>query len=216
MGHIYFNAMLSLISFGVFLISQTAMATHSVLVMQAKPVTSTIQLTLMAAVSNSTTEFTSLKGRSYRLSVDIPQGTTLDLSPGSNVSVTLPTIHNRNAVARVSSVTTHRIEFILANQVQLLDGQRLRVILPAKPRNLFQIPFQAIYSPRGQTTEVFVMASDRRVHLTRVVPLQVLADGSVIVSADHQLKDALVVVHGADNLVSGDLVQVVEQKDVKL
>jgi multidrug efflux pump subunit AcrA (membrane-fusion protein) len=211
-----FNLKNILISFYFLLVSQTAMAAHLVLAAEAKPVSEVVRLTLMADVSNSPTDkITSLAGRNYRLSIQVPKGAVLDLSLGSTVSVILPTIHNRNALARVSSISKTRIELTLTNQVQLLEGQRLRVTLPAKPINLYQIPFQAIYSPRGLTTEVFVLSSDRRVHLVPVVPLQVFSDGKVIVSAE-QLKGATIVVHGGDNLVSGDSVQIVQQKEAKL
>ena len=216
MGHLLFNLKIYLISYCFLLISQSAAAAHSVLVTEARSVSETVHLTMMADVLNSSTDkITSLTGRSYRLSIEIPKGAVLDLSPGSTVSVTLPTIHNRNAQARVSSISKTHIELLLTNQVQLLDGQRLRVILPAKPTHLYKIPFQAIYSPRGLTTEVFILSSDKRVRLVPVVPLQVLADGKVIVSAD-QLKGATIVVHGGDNLVSGDSVQVIEQKEANL
>lgn len=215
MRHLLFSIKISVSSFCFLLVSQ-AVAAHSVLVVEAKPVSKSVQLTLMADVSDSPGDKrTSWAGRSYRLALQIPKGVILDLSVGSKVSVTLPTIHNRSALARVSSVSKTQIEFLLTNQVQLLDGQRLRVTLPVKPTHLYQIPFQSIYSPRGLTAEVFILSSDHRVHLVPVVPLQVLPDGQVIVSAD-QLKGVSIVVQGGDNLVSGDKVQVIEQKEVKL
>lgn len=203
------------IIFAFLLVSQEV-AAHSVLVAAAKPVSKAIHLTFMADVSDSpNVKITSLAGRSYRLVVQIPENVILDLSLGSKVSVILPTIHNRSTLARVNSISKTRIELLLINQVQLLDGQRLRVNLPVKPTNLFQIPFQSIYSPRGLSAEVFVVSNDRRVNLVPVVPLQILPDGKVIVSSDI-LKGAIIVVHGADNLVSGDKVQVIEQKEEKL
>jgi len=171
---------------------------------------------LIADVSDSSdNKVTSLTGWNYRLLMLVPKGTIFDLSVGSSVPVTLPTIHHRNLQAKVSSISKTKIELILTNQVQLLDGQRLRVTLPAKPVHLYRIPFQAVYSPRGLTAEVFVLSSDQRVNLVPIVPLRVLSNGNVIVSSE-QLKGATIVVQGTDNLVPGDKVQIIEQKEAHL
>lgn len=205
-----------IIGFYLLLISQTTIAAHLVSTVRSEPVSQTIHLTVMADVSDlSESKVTSLTGRNYRLSIQIPKGIVFDLSTGSNVPVTLPTIHHRDVQAKVSSISKTQIDLMLFNQVQLLDGQRLRVTLPAKPVHLYQIPFQAIYSPRGITAEVFILSNDQRVNLVPIFPLQILPNGRVIVSSD-QLNGATIVVHGTDNLVPGDSVQVAEQKEAKL
>ena len=217
MGHISTNKKFYVLGLCLLLMSQGASAAdHRVTIIKVEPVSMTVHLTLIADVSDSPeSKVTSLSGRNYRLSILVPRGTVFDLSLGSIVPVTLPTIHHQNAQAKVSSISKTKIELMLTNQVQLLEGQRLRVTLPTKPVDLYRIPFQAIYSPRGITAEVFVLASDQRVNLISIVPLKVLSNGNVIVSSD-QLKGATIVVQGTDNLVSGDKVQIIEQKEAHL
>jgi hypothetical protein len=58
-----------------------------------------------------------------------------------------------------------------------------------------------------------------KVRLVPVVPLQALSDGSVIVASDQlpdPLKDALIVVQGSDNLLSGDSVQIAKNQYSKV
>jgi hypothetical protein len=205
------------LSLSLLLLSQGASAAdHKVSVVKPEPVSTTVPLTLIAEVSDSPDhEVSLLTGRNYRLSIQVHKDMVFDLSPGSIVPVTLPTIHHRDAQAKVSSISKTKIELILTYQVQLLEGQRLRVTLPAKPVHLYRIPFQAVYSPRGITAEVFVLSSDQRVNLVPIFPLKVLSNGNVIVSSD-QLKGATIVVQGTDNLVSGDKVQIMEQKEARL
>jgi multidrug efflux pump subunit AcrA (membrane-fusion protein) len=217
MGHLSINKKFYALGLSLLLMSHRASATdHRVTTIKVEPVSTSVPLTLIADVSESPeSEVTSLTGRNYRLSILVPSGTVFDLSLGSNVPVTLPTIRHQNAQAKVSSISKTKIELKLTNQVQLLEGQRLRVTLPTKPVHLYRIPFQAIYSPRGITAEVFVLASDNRVNLVPIVPLKVLSNGNVIVSSD-QLKGATIVVQGTDNLVPGDKVQIIEQKEAQL
>jgi hypothetical protein len=217
MSHLLTNKKIYVLGLSLLLMSQGVSATdHRVSIVKVEPVSTTVPLTLIADVSDSSdNKVTSLTGRNYRLSMLVPKGTVFDLSIGSSVPVTLPTIHHRNVQAKVSSISKTKIELMLTNQVQLLEGQRLRVTLPAKPVHLYRIPFQAVYSPRGLTAEVFVLSSDQRVNLVPIVPLRVLSNGNVIVSSD-QLKGATIVVQGTDNLVSGDKVQIIEQKEAQL
>jgi len=216
MSYLLTGTNIYVVGLSLLLMSQAALATHRVTTVKAERVSTTVQLMLTADVSDlPDSKVTSLSGRSYRLSIQIPKGTVFDLSVGSNVQVTLPTIHNRVTQAKVSSISKTQIDLMLVNQVQLLDGQRLRVTLPTKPVHLYSIPFQAIYSPRGITTEVFVLTSDQRVNLVSIVALQVLPNGKVIVSSA-QLNGATIVVQGTDNLISGDSVQVVEHSEAKL
>lgn len=198
----------------LFLASQPAQATHSVSVVKAESVSRTVYLTLMAEVLDTAADDTAIPrpGRTYHLSIQLPSGVIPDLLSGSSVTVTLPTIHHNKALAKIKSISKTRVELVLADQVQLLEGQRLRVILPLKPVHLFRIPFQAVYSPRGLTTEVFLLSQEKRVRLIPVVPLQVLPNGKIIVSSD-QLDGADIVAQGTDNLVSGDSVQIIEQKE---
>lgn len=196
------------------LASPPAFASHRVSVVKAERVAKAVHLTLMAEVSGNAADANSVPtpGRTYHLSIQLPNGVTPDLSIGSSVTVTLPTIHHSTAFAKTKSISKTRVEIVLADQVQLLDGQRLRVTLPIKPDHLFRIPFQAIYSPRGLTSEVFLLSSEKRARLVPVVPLQLLPDGKIIVSSE-QLDSASIVVQGTDNLISGDSVQVVDQKE---
>lgn len=145
--------------------------------------------------------------RSFHLSIELPVGLVAAIRNGSYVRVSLPTVHKNVAIAQVTSLSKNRVELVLANQVQQLEGQKLKVDLPFLPVNLYKIPFQAIYSPRGTTSEVFILSSDMKVQLVQITPLQISADGSIIVSSE-QLKDAIVVVQGNDNLLSGDTIKV--------
>jgi len=195
--------------------SSLAFAEHRVTVAEVTPLLTNLTLELVADVSElSSDAVSSLGSRNYRLTIQVPSGTVFDLSRGSKVSVTLPTIQNRRTQAEVMDVSKTQINLALRNQVQLLDGQRLRVTLPTKPVHLYKIPFQAIYSPRGVTAEVFVVSSDNRTKLVSIAILQLLPNGYVIISSD-QLKDAKIVVHGIDNLLAGDIVQIVKQKDAQ-
>jgi len=217
MDYLSTNKKIYVLSLSLLLLSQgVSAADHRVSIVKAETVSTTVPLTLIAEVSDSSDrEVSLLTGRNYRLSIQVNKDMVFDLSLGSIVPVTLPTIHHRDAQAKVSSISKTKIELTLTNQVQLLEGQRLRVTLPAKPVHLYRIPFQAVYSPRGVTAEVFVLSSDQRVNLVPIVPLRVLPNGNVIVSSD-QLKGATIVVQGTDNLVSGDKVQIIEQKEAQL
>lgn len=217
MGHWFLDKKIYVFSLSLLLLSQgTIAAAKRVTVIKAIPASSVVQLKLVADVSNaSDSKLTSLTGRNYRLSVQIPKGPVFDVAVGSSVAVTLPTIHHRDVQAKVSLISKSKIELVLFNQVQILDGQRLQVTIPVKPIHLYSLPFQAIYSPRGITTEVFTVTSEQRVNLVSIVPLHVLPNGRIIVSSE-QLKDATIVVQGTDNLVAGDSVQIIEQKEMPL
>lgn len=181
------------------------------LVTTAKPehVSKIFELSLMADVldKKSDQKDDTNTRRSFHLSIELPVGLVAAIRNGSYVRVSLPTVHKNVAIAQVTSLSKNRVELVLANQVQQLEGQKLKVDLPFLPVNLYKIPFQAIYSPRGTTSEVFILSSDMKVQLVQITPLQISADGSIIVSSE-QLKDAIVVVQGNDNLLSGDTIKV--------
>jgi hypothetical protein len=201
------------IGLSLLLAVQPAQAAHPVSVAKAEPVFKAVRVTLTAEATDAAVDdkVAPRLGRTYHLSIQIPTGATPELAVGSFVAVLLPTVHRNRAVAKVKSISKTRVEAALEDQIQMLDGQRLKVILPLRPVHLYRIPFQAVYSPRGLTTEVFILSSDQRAHLVPVVPIEVLPGGKIVVSSD-RLNGASIVVHGTDNLVSGDAVQVVEQK----
>lgn len=210
MNYSIYNSYFLKIGVFLFLASKTLAAGHAVSVTKPQSVSRPVQLTVIADVSSfPNSKITMGSDRSYRLTAQIASGMVFNLVPGSSVLATLPTIHNRNVLTKVSSISKTKIELLLNNQVQLLDGQRLRITLPIKPIHLYRIPFQAIYSPRGLTTEVFTVSANQRAHLVSVTPLQFLPDGNVIVYSD-QLANTIIVVHGTDNLIHGDSVQVIE------
>jgi hypothetical protein len=198
---------------------QIAEAARPVSVIKAKPVSQAVRLTLMAEVLDKAIgeKADSDERRSYHLSISPPNGLVLAMRAGSFVKVILPTVHHGEAMARIISISKTRIELLLTNQVQQLEGQQLKVELPFQPVHLYQIPFQAVYSPRGLTAEVFLLSADMKVRLVPVVPLQASSDGGLIVASDQlpdPLKDALVVVQGTDNLLSGDSVQIENHQKV--
>lgn len=184
-----------------------------VTVVKTEQVTKVFELSLMAEVLGTKNENNSR--RSYHLSIELPSGMIPAISNGPFVKITLPTIHKNKVIAQVTSINKTHVKLILTNQVQQLEGQKLKTDLPFHPANLFKIPFQAIYSPRGSTSEVFVLSSDMKVQLVQIIPLQISSDGSVIVSSEH-LKNALVVVQGTDNLLSGDTVKVNKESGAML
>lgn len=189
------------------------------LVTTAKPenITKIFELSLMADVLDKKVnqkDETSTR-RSFHLSIELPTGLVPAIRNGSYVKVSLPTVHQNVAIAQITSLSKNRVELVLANQLQQLVGQKLKVDLPFLPINLFKIPFQAIYSPRGGASEVFILSSDMKVLLVQIVPLQISSDGNIIVSSE-QLKEALIVVQGTDNLLSGDTVQVNKESGAML
>jgi hypothetical protein len=184
-------------------------AARLVTVIKAESVTKVFELSLMAEVLDKNLENKNDNNtrKTYHLSITLPIGLIPAIKNGSYVKVSLPTIHKNVAIAQITSIFKNHVQLVVANQVQQLEGQKLKTDLPFHPVNLFKIPFQAIYSPRGSTSEVFIVSSDMKVLLVPITPLQISSDGSVIVSSE-QLKDALVVVQGTDNLLSGDTVKV--------
>ncbi len=173
------------------------------------PVVSNSELSLEAEVLS---KFAESNGRgSYRLSLSLPTGVLPAVGVGSFVKVFVPTIHQSTVSAQVISMTKNRANLILSNQVQQLEGQRLKVEFPVQALNLFKIPFQSIVSPRGLKSEVFILTSDMKVSAVEVTPIQILNDGYVIVSSE-DLKNKSIIIQGTDNLMSGDSVQV--NKDV--
>jgi hypothetical protein len=194
-----------------------ASAARVVTAVKPERVAKIFELSLMADVLDKKFEqkIDTNTRRTFHLSIELPAGLIPAIKNGSYVKVTLPTVHQNVAIAQITSFSKNHVELILANQVQQLEGQKLKVDLPFLPANLFKIPFQAIYSPRGEAAEVFVLSSDMKVQLVQIVPLQISSDGNIIVSSE-QLKDALVVVQGTDNLLSGDTVQVNKESGAML
>ncbi len=205
----------------LFLFPQISWADHSipmVSVKQAAPLTKALMVTVQAQVLKKPTgnEAEVENAHSFQVKVNVPEGGTPDLEVGSWVHVTLPTVRHKVASARVTAITNNSVELLLPGQVQQLEGQQLKVELPLKSKGLYRIPFQAIYSPRGITTQVFILTKNSTAHLISVKALQVLDDGEVIVSSEY-LKDSKVVVSGTDNLLSEDSIRVAsDQKESSL
>lgn len=194
------------------LLPKNASSAHPVTTKEAVTVTSTAPIEIMGDVRDQVSNESSITSPStrYRISVKIPRGANPALQVGDTVKVTLPTIHNSQATSSVKAIAAGSLELSLANQVQLLDGQRLKVSVPLRPTNLFKVPFQAVYSPRGEKTEVFRLLPDQRVELVPFEPLQLLPDGN-IVGASEGLTGRMVVVEGTNGLLSGDKVKVLKK-----
>lgn len=189
----------------LLLSSAAARAAHFVDVRPAAPLRERLTVTIAAEVQDRTGAGEAAAGvRDYHLRIAIPEGTTPDVAVGSSVRVALPIVRHAEALARVTSVGDGWISLVLPEQVQQLEGLRLKASLPLKPVNLYSIPFQAVYSPRGIMTEAFVYDGSR-VKLVGVSVLEIRDDGRVVVSSA-RLAGAQVVVDGLDNLVSGDVV----------
>ena len=191
-----------LISSGAF---KEVYAAKSVTVTGPQALSSITELSLEAEVSKKISD-TNGRG-SYRLLMDLPAGLIPAVKNGSYVKVTIPTIHQNSVAAQIVALNDKKIELVITNQVQQLEGQTLKVDLPVMPTNLYKIPFQSILSPRGLKTEVFLVSNEMKVELVQVTPLQILSDGAIIVSSKH-LKNSSIVVQGTDNLLSGDNVQI--------
>jgi hypothetical protein len=194
--------------------SEEVKTARLVAVAKAERVVKAFELSLMAEVSDKNFS-DNISRRSYHLSIELPHGLIPSIRVGSNVKISLPTIHKNVALAQVTSISKTHVQLILANQIQQLEGQKLKAEIPFLAVNLFKIPFQAIYSPRGTTSEVFILSSDMKVQLVKITPLQITNDGNVIISSE-QLKDSLIVVQGTDNLLSGDIVKVNKESGAML
>lgn len=192
----------------LLLLPGVSRAAHYVSVEPARPLRQPMTIAAAAEVVDDTVVGASFSGsRPYHLAIRIPDGAKPDAAVGDALRLSLPIIHNARVLAKVTAVSEFDISLLLSGQVQRLQGLEITAELPLKPVNLYLIPFQAVYSPRGITTEVFVLQGDSRVRLVPVKPLAIRDNGDLIVSSSH-LAGAKVVVDGLDNLVSGDLVSV--------
>ena len=196
---------------------QLAMAEHPVQVQLPLAVKGTINLTLQSRDIEKSTDKsggTATVSRNYRLNLVLPQGLSANVKEGTPVRVILPVVRNREAWAKVAKMDKNNIQLVLSNQVQQLEGQNLSVEIPIQPKDLYQIPFQAVYSPRGLTTDVFVVSNDGVASLVPIHVLQIFDDGTMIVLAK-QLQNARVVINGNDNLISGEKVQILDANGVR-
>ena len=96
--------------------SSMAFAEHRVTVAEVTPLLTNLTLELVADVSElSSATVSSLGSRNYQFTIQVPLGVVFDLSRGSKVSVTLPTIQNRMAQAEVTDISKTQINFALRN-----------------------------------------------------------------------------------------------------
>jgi hypothetical protein len=190
-----------------------ANAAHFVDVRPVIAIRERLTVKLQAEVLDKTGPGDSLERvRSYRLKIVIPKGAAPDVRVGSSIHISLPVLHHAEAQARVTAMGNGEIVLLLPDQIQQLEGVRLKADLPLKPVNLYRIPFQAVYSPRGIGTETFVYAHSQ-VRLVPVSVLDIRDDGGIVVSSS-DLASAEVVVSGLDNLVTGDDVSLAPAQEV--
>ncbi len=143
----------------------------------------------------------------YKIAVHIPEGAQTDLSLGRSVRVTLPIVHDQQTHAVVESIQGSEIGFRLSGQVQELNGQEVRVEIVLQPRGLFKIPFNAVYSPRGNPVQTFIVSEGRA--QARDLKIVALASPTEIWVAGPLDPRDEVIVQGLDNLISGDAVKAV-------
>jgi multidrug efflux pump subunit AcrA (membrane-fusion protein) len=190
---------------------------HPVMVSEIEASPGTILTVLPGMVRRNTDSGTTAgiaKISTYRIEVPSPRDAEVELKPGESVSVTLPIIRHNEVRARVDRIVPGKIELLLPDQVQELSGQQVQVKVPLRSSGVYQLPFWAVYSPRGLTQEVFLLQGDQ----AHLVPIEVVGpadrDGRIWVTGPKLAPGAQVVVHGLDNLVSGDRVQVVSEKEL--
>jgi len=148
----------------------------------------------------------------FTIEVILPKGIEAKVNVGDKLDVTLPILHHQNVKGTVSESKTGAISVALTGLVQALDGESIHVSVPIKSQGLFQVPFRAIYSPRGITTEVFVIEQDK-VRLVEVKVIHKLDKGQVLIAAALE-NSSEVVVAGLDNLVNGDSVRPITEKEL--
>ena len=150
---------------------------------------------------------------SYRIRVKLPAGASPTLAPGQSVKVTLPIVHDQETSAVVEAVEQQAVSLLLAKQVQELGGQEVRVAIPLRGKGVFRVPFDAIYSPRGLTTQLFVVQGDH-VELRDIKVIALAGPEEVYVTG--KLADVdHIVVRGLDNLLTGDVVEVAQAEGDK-
>lgn len=148
----------------------------------------------------------------FTIQIPLPDGVSPALKIGEQIEVRLPFVNSKKAMAEISKIGP-QLEARLPHQIHDLTGHRLDVIVPIKKNRLAILPFQSIYSPRGTTTEIFVLKNGR-VSLTKVTPIQLVSEKELLVVADLE-KAALVVTAGFENLINNDEVEVVSKKEQK-
>lgn len=191
-----------------------AEAKHSVSVVKAEAAAKSVELSLPAYVEPKLNPTSTASIRSYNLEVRLPKGAQPSLQIGSVINVSLALVRNRNAKAEVVAIGKDAIKLRLSNQVQQLDGQTLTASVPLKKENLFFVPSQAIYSPRGEGAQVFIFDENQTARLTPVAVIRAEKDGNVLVSAP-TLSNAKVIFRGLENLNSGEPVDVIEKEEVQ-
>lgn len=150
--------------------------------------------------------------RDYWVNVTLPDDVTPDIRVGDLVPVQLPVVRNRETRAKVVEFKNQIIRLLVSHQVQYLEGQTLTVSIPIQKTNLFFVPFQAIYSPRGGKTKVFVLDQDNKTKLVPVKVLQMMNEGTLIVSSPSLAAGVNIITHGLENLGDGEKVRVIETK----
>jgi hypothetical protein len=185
-----------------------ARGAHFAAVAPARPAGRALTVPVTAQVIDDTAAGVVPAGpRSYHLAVEVPEGAVPDLRIGDRVRVALPIIHQPKAEARVLAVDDKEVLLLLPGQIQQLRGLVLTAELPLKARRLFLVPLEAVYSPRGLTTQVFTL-KDGRAALVAVKVLAARENGDLVVSSSG-LDGQTVLTDGLDNLVNGDAVTAV-------
>lgn len=164
--------------------------------------------------SSSMVSHISERIKDYLISVPIPKGIYPRLSVGKKVSVILPLVHNQEATAVVNSIDSDILTLRLSKQIQELNGQKIKVIIPFSSKGLFKLPFRALYSPLGNKEQIFIIRNEH-VQIKSVKVITVLSSTEVIVAGDLADSD-WVAIQGIDNLIAGDLVIVVDENGVKI
>jgi hypothetical protein len=142
--------------------------------------------------------------KDYRIDVVLPAGVHPRLQDG--VWVRLPIVRHARVKAAVQGLRDGRLELLLPDQVQELNGRGVQVELRIEAQGLHSLDFEALCSPRGLGAKVFAV----REGLARSVDVTLLDlkdDGSAVVAGALR-DDESVAVRGLENLLDGDRVRV--------
>lgn len=183
---------------------------HPVAVSPAVPQGQSVPISLLGYATDEHPGSAGLnRASSYLVRVAVPKGATPDVAVGRSVPVTLPIIHHQQTTGSVVKIEEGEVQLRLAQQVQELNGQRVRVQLPIAGKGIFRVPFTAIYSPRGGSKQVFVV-KEGRAEARPAELVSLFSSDQVLVAAALNEGDQ-VVSQGIDNLISGDTVEVIPQ-----
>lgn len=178
------------------------------------PVSHTTIVRLYASVDSKIDDPSSDLYHSYLLIVELPKAVIPDIHINQTLNVSLPTIHHKKHRAVITNIQGRSIELRLDDQVQQLAGQALTVEVPLRNKELYLIPHESIYAPRGFDPKVFIVKNERAVSVA-VGVIQAKDNGLILVSSSY-LNNENVICNGLNNLIAGEPVNIISLKGGEL